>query len=63
MENGLILVLDGMGGHLAGEVASRLAMETISSFYGMYAANRVKDRESLPRLKAFRDYWRKQQRQ
>ena len=26
------------------------------------AANRVKDRESLPRLKAFRDYWRKQQR-
>lgn len=27
------------------------------------AANRVKDRESLPRLKAFRDYWRKQQRQ
>ena len=43
MENGLILVLDGMGGHLAGEVASRLAMETISSFYGRYAANRVKD--------------------
>lgn len=29
----LILVLDGMGGHRAGEVASRLAMETISSFY------------------------------
>ena len=26
------------------------------------AANRVKDRESLPRLKAFLDYWRKQQR-
>ena len=23
------------------------------------AANRVKDRESLPRLIAFRDYWRK----
>ena len=43
MENGLILVLDGMGGHLAGEVASRLAMETISSFYGMYAANCVQD--------------------
>ena len=29
----LILVLDGMGGHRAGEVASQLAMETISSFY------------------------------
>ena len=24
------------------------------------AANRTKDRESLPRLEAFRDYWRKQ---
>jgi hypothetical protein len=22
------------------------------------AANRVKDRESLPRLRAFRDYWK-----
>ncbi len=29
----LLLVLDGMGGHRAGEVASRLAMETISTFY------------------------------
>lgn len=26
------------------------------------AASRVKDRESLPRLKAFRDYWRRQAR-
>lgn len=26
------------------------------------AANRLKDRESLPRLKAFRDYWKKQSR-
>ncbi len=43
MENGLILVLDGMGGHLAGEVASRLAMDTISSFYGKYAGNRIED--------------------
>ncbi len=25
------------------------------------ATNRVKDRESLPRLRAFRDYWKKQQ--
>ncbi len=29
----LILVLDGMGGHQAGEVASRVAMDTISSYY------------------------------
>lgn len=26
------------------------------------AANRAKDRESLPRLEAFRDYWRQRQR-
>ncbi len=39
-EFGLILVLDGMGGHRAGEVASRLAMETISSFWRKHAKNR-----------------------
>jgi len=33
LEHGLMLVLDGMGGHKAGEVASRLAMETITSFF------------------------------
>jgi len=26
------------------------------------AANRIRDRESLPRLRAFRDYWLRQQR-
>ena len=29
----LILVFDGMGGHRAGDVASRLAMDAVSSFY------------------------------
>ncbi|MFZ5865314.1 MAG: PP2C family protein-serine/threonine phosphatase [Thermodesulfobacteriota bacterium] len=33
----LIMVLDGMGGHQAGEVASRIAMETMASFYKEHA--------------------------
>jgi PPM family protein phosphatase len=41
-ETGLILVLDGMGGHVAGEVASHLAMETISAFYRQYSGSRIK---------------------
>jgi len=39
----LILVLDGMGGHRAGEVASRLAMETIASFYKMHSKDHQSD--------------------
>jgi len=36
-ENRLMLVLDGMGGHRAGEVAARLAMETITGFFKDHA--------------------------
>jgi serine/threonine protein phosphatase PrpC len=32
LPSGLFLVADGMGGHQAGEVASRMAVDTISSF-------------------------------
>jgi serine/threonine protein phosphatase PrpC len=37
-EHELILVLDGMGGHQAGEVASRVATDTIFSFYKEHSA-------------------------
>jgi PPM family protein phosphatase len=47
-ENGLVLVLDGMGGHRAGEVASRLATDTISQFFRDHLADTCAASDSLP---------------
>lgn len=40
-EFGLFIVADGMGGHLAGDVASQLATETISEFFRSTASEDV----------------------
>ena len=45
---GLFVVADGMGGHVAGEVASRLAVEGIEAFVAETAEMRTDDTWPLP---------------
>lgn len=45
VEEGLFIVADGMGGHAAGEVASKITVETISEFI---AATRQKEEATWP---------------
>ncbi|MBU2551877.1 MAG: Stp1/IreP family PP2C-type Ser/Thr phosphatase, partial [Proteobacteria bacterium] len=47
-EQGLFVVADGMGGHNAGEVASQIAVETLSE-----------EARRLPELNAKRSWWRR----
>lgn len=42
---GLYIVADGMGGHLAGEVASQIAVEMISKSYRKWVENKTPDDE------------------